>query len=133
MKHTLLSSFLAFNVFSGSLYAQKIPVVGKLPNVDVGLKIGANFEQLNGSTWEQSYKPGISGGAFISADKGKIGLQLEALVNSSQYKFKDSLQKGIFRAIYLQIPLLFQYKIVNRLWVQAGPQFSSILSVKGRF
>jgi hypothetical protein len=30
----------------------------------------------------------------------------------------------------MDIPVLLEYKIINMLWVQAGPQFSTMLSAK---
>ena len=117
------------------------PVVGKvtraLPKVDLGIKVGANFGQITGNTWEQSYKPGILAGAVLGVHKGKIGVQAEVLLNTSHYTSKglfDSVNKGDFRATYLDVPVMFEYKVIGgkllpKLWLMAGPQFSSLMSV----
>ena len=118
--------------------AQSVPVVNKLPKLDLGIKIGGNFAQLGGNGWEQTYKPGITSGAFIGLHKHKIGLQAEVLLNTSHYTTKglvDSVNKGDFRALYLDIPVLFEYKLIGaklapKVWLQAGPQFSTLMSVK---
>ncbi len=139
MKHTKLFSLVAA-LFLGaaSVQAQSVPVAKKLPKLDLGVKLGANFAQIGGDGWEKTYQPGIVGGAFIGLHKHKIGLQAEALINTSHYTTKgviDSVNKGDFRAIYFDIPVLFQYKLVGaklapKVWVMAGPQFSSLVSVK---
>jgi hypothetical protein len=67
-----------------------------------------------------------------------LGFQLEALLNTSKYTFKDikdSAQKGNFRAAYFNVPFLLQYKLLGKatlpkLWLLCGPQYSGLLSVK---
>ncbi len=139
MRSTKLLSVLAALLFGGgSLFAQSVPVVNKLPKLDLGVKIGANFAKIGGDNWEQTYQPGIVGGAFVGLHKHKLGVQVEALVNSSHYKTSavvDSIHKGEFRAIYFDIPVLLQYKLVGaklapKIWIMAGPQFSNLISVK---
>ena len=143
MKRSKFYSFLVGCLFA-VIYvnAQSIPVVSKatkaLPRVDFGIKIGANFAQLGGDNWEQTYQPGIMGGAFVGLRKHKIGVQVEALLNTSHYTTKnliDSVNKGDFRATYFDIPILFEYRLISgkllpKVWIMAGPQFSSLMSVK---
>ncbi len=139
MKKTrLLSVITALLLSSNSLFAQSIPVVNKLPKFDLGIKLGANFAKIGGDNWEQTYQPGIVTGAFMGLHKHKLGLQVEALINTSHYKTSgivDSIHKGEFRAIYFDIPVLLQYKLVGaklapKVWIMAGPQFSNLISVK---
>jgi hypothetical protein len=134
MKHTLLAIFIAL-LFSATINAQ--PVVGTvtkaLPKIDLGIKLGADFEQLNGKTWAQSYQPGIIGGVFVGLHKHNVGVQAELLLNTSHYTTQnliDSVHKGDFRATYFDIPVLFEYKVIPMVWLQVGPQFSSLVSVK---
>ena len=143
MKHITFCSFIIIGlILSTTAGAQSIPVVSKvtkaLPRVDFGVKIGANFAQLGGDNWEQSYKPGIMGGAFVGLRKHKVGVQVEALINTSHYTTQniiDSVHKGDFRATYFDIPVLFEYRIISgkllpKVWVMVGPQFSSLMSIK---
>ena len=118
--------------FSAATIAQ--PVVGavtkKLPKVNLGLKIGADFESLSGSQWQNTYKGGVTGGAFLRVYKGKVGLDVEALINSAQYNFNSILNTETYKAVYLNVPVLFEYKLFHRLWLQVGPQYSPVISFK---
>jgi hypothetical protein len=107
-----------------------VPVVGKSPEATFGVKVGGNFEQLNGKSWETAYKPGIVFGAFGAIQKKHLGIQAELLVNTSNYSLKDSLSQGAFRMVNLCIPILIEYKVLPRVWVQAGPQFNTLLSAR---
>ncbi len=138
MKRSFLFSLLSGILFCSSVAnAQSVPVVKSLPKLDLGIKIGANFAQIGGDNWEQSYKPGIVGGITLGLHKKKIGVQAEFLVNTSHYTstgLYDSVNKGDFRALYFDIPLLFEYRVVGgkllpKLWLMAGPQFSNLISV----
>jgi opacity protein-like surface antigen len=134
MKRSLLLTVLtAALLYSASTQAQ-IPGVSKvtqaLPKVDLGIKVGANFNQLSGNDFKQAYQPGIVAGAFVGLRKGKIGVRVEGLISSAKYTYAISSTKdGTFKNVYLDIPVLFEYKLVSRLWAQIGPQFSNTLSV----
>jgi len=138
MKHSLLLSFsIVTLLLSGVCHAQ-IPGVSKvtkaIPKVTVGLKIGANFQDLNSkSTWANSYKGGIVGGAFVGITKNDWGVQVEGLAKSVKYSFVDALKgsgANDVNTVYLDVPVLLEYRVVPRLWIQLGPQFSSLLSAK---
>lgn len=129
----LLPALAATLCFSNNSFAQ-VPGAGTVakivPEPTVGIKLGANFNQLSGNSLKESYKAGIMGGAFVGLRKGKIGVRVEALLNSAKYTYSISAtQDGTFKNLYLDIPVLFEYKIVSRLWAQAGPQFTNTLSV----
>ena len=113
-----------------TLATVQVSAKGKLPKVHAGVKLGANFDQLTGSSWSQSYKPGIVGGAFGQVTYGNFGIQAEVLANTAQYDFKDSFKTGTFRAVYINVPVLLEYRVVPRIWVQAGPQFGNLVSMK---
>ncbi len=130
--------FLVVILFSAVAQAQ-IPGVSKvtkeIPKVVLGLKAGANFQNLNSnSTFANSYQGGIVAGAFLGLTKNKWGIQVEGLIKTVKYSFIDSVlgntgNKDI-NTINLDVPVLLEYKLIPRLWVQVGPQFSSILSAK---
>lgn len=135
MKRTLLLTALsAAFLFSNNAQAQ-IPGVSKvtkaLPKVDLGLKIGGNFQKTTGDFVDNSFKPGITGGAFVGIYKNKIGVQAEALIKSAKIDIDNGAPtKPYLKTINLDIPILFEYKVIPRVWLQAGPQFSQILSAK---
>ena len=131
MTRKLLCSFLLGAVMLTARAHAQVPVVGKkLPKVHVGIKAGANFDQITGSSWKQDYKPGVVFGGFVNASKGHFGLQVEVLFNTAQYQVNDSLSRGTFRALYFNLPVLLEYKIAPRVWLQAGPQFGNLISMK---
>jgi hypothetical protein len=137
MKHTLLLSFLSIALLTHQRSEAQIPGVSKiqkaLPKVDLGIKLGANFQQLDGNTaWKDTYNAGIFGGAFVGVHKGKMGVQAEVLLKSVKYDLNVGSTSPItyIKALYLDIPVLFQYRLIPRLWVQAGPQFSIMLNAK---
>jgi hypothetical protein len=139
MKRTLLLTAFSALLLSNTSQAQ-IPGVSKvtkaLPKVDLGLKIGANFQQTTGINWDNAYKAGITGGAFVGVYKNKIGVQAEGLIKSAKMgmQFYSTGSGPVLTAdvktVSLDIPVLFEYKIIPRLWIQLGPQFTTILSAK---
>lgn len=134
MKHTLKLTVLSAALMLSTGAMAQVPVVSKvtkaLPKVTVGVKAGANFQSLSGSTWASTYKPGILGGAFVGVYKGHWGIQAEALVKSAKFDFNGGGSSNYVKSVSLDVPVLLEYKIIKRLWVQAGPQFTSLLSAK---
>jgi len=131
----LLSTLSAALLFSTRSFAQ-VPIVSKiLPKVTVGIKVGANFQELTGSTWDNAYKAGFTGGVFVGVTKKKIGIQVEGLISSAKFNYSPTLHVPTVTptsasTLNLNVPMLFEYKLVPRLWVQLGPQFSDLLSAK---
>ena len=121
--------FIIVMLLSVTMYTQ-IPIVSAVPKVDLGLKAGLNYEQLNGNGVTSDYNPGFQGGIFVGLRKKSIGVQVEGLVSFAKYTLQDSLSHGAFRATYINIPVLFEYKVIPHLWLQVGPQYSGIVSVK---
>ena len=141
MKRTLLLTTLSLFLFVANSNAQ-VPVVSKavkaLPKVDLGVKLGANFQQLSGNLSAQ-YRGGIMGGIFVGLHKNRMGVQVEGLIKTVDYNVKvivptmpqmATYSSASVQAITLEVPVLFEYKIFWHIWAQAGPEFSSILSAK---
>lgn len=120
-------------------------------DVDLGVKLGANFAKLNSDSWDKGYKAGFLGGIYSGIHTKKIGLQVEALFNQARYTttgtefynaykgipgfFKnaaDSAVNGTINVNYVSIPILLHVKFIGNSWLQLGPQFSSVLSVKDK-
>ena len=135
MKRTLLLTALSAALLFSNQSKAQVPIVSKvLPKVTVGIKVGANFQQLNGDAWNNAYKAGFTGGAFVGVTKNKFGVQVEALISSAKFDVKNaSSAPGAttnVSTLNLNVPVLLEYKLVPRLWVQLGPQFSDLLSAK---
>lgn len=129
----LLFTLLSICTIGTFSYAQDLPV-----KADLGIKVGANFAQIGGDGWQKTYQPGIVAGAIVGVRKNKVGVQAEFLVNTSHYTTQsliDSVHKGDFRAMYFDIPVMFEYRVVGgkllpKIWIMAGPQFSNLMSIK---
>lgn len=126
-----MKKFLLIFTFAVCLFSMPSFAVPGVSSVDgqLGIKLGANFNQLNGGTWEKAYKPGVLVGAFGSIRKGSWGLRVEGLLNSAQYAIKDSITNHTWKALYLDIPVLLEYQVLDRLWLQGGVQISQLLSM----
>jgi len=136
MKRTLLLTALSAALLLTTQANAQIPGVSKvtkaLPKVDLGVKLGANFQQLSGNLSKQ-YNGGVMGGIFLGVHKNRMGVQAEALVKSVKYDISGTVQNNntvTVNTVALDVPVLFEYKLFWHIWAQAGPQFTSLLSAK---
>lgn len=116
-------------------------------SISVGPKIGVNLNKLDGVSWDGGYKTNLLGGAWLGVLGSRFGVQIEGLFAQTNYVTgqdfntiykqyiqagKDSIKGGAFRVNYFSIPLLAQVRILNRVWLQVGPQYSGVVSVKDK-
>ncbi len=114
-------------------------------SIDLGIKAGVNFNTIHGNNWNSDYKTGLLGGAFVGIHAKRIGVVAEGLFTQTRYttgkdfhslyhehynNLSDSAKSGSFRLNQLNIPLLLQVKLFPMVWLQLGPQFSTVVSVK---
>ncbi len=134
----LLTFLVSFCQFS---YAQRTDK--KVPygyDILVGAKVGANFNKIKGEEWLETYNTNMLAGLFLAINGRKTGIQIEGLwsMNTavsdttfgglySQYfnAGKDSIATGKFTFHNFSIPVLFNLKLNEILWLQAGPQYTS--------
>jgi len=129
MKRILLLTTVSALLFSTAAHAQ-LPLPTKfIPKFDLGVKVGANFDQLTGDTWTKDYKAGIQGGLTAGLRFKRIGVRVEALVSSVKYDV--DMNGGSVQNVYLHVPVMLEIKLIPRIWLQLGPQYSNILSAKG--
>ena len=142
MKRTTILFAIIAILFSTTAWA-KGP---SAPNLDLGIKLGANFAKLDGKDWDGGYKASYLGGLFAGMRFKKVGVQVEVFYSQTSYSVdgkgfyslyhtfytnaKDSLKKGAFRVSYYNIPVLLQIKLFSSLWAQIGPQYSGVIAVK---
>jgi hypothetical protein len=143
----VLRSVIAIALLAPTVaYAQPKPTI---PNLDFGVKAGANFAQLSGKSWDKGYKANFLGGFFAGFRMKKIGVQVEAFFSQTKYTttgkefydiyhtdpgvvfnpIVDSAKTNSFNVGYLNIPVLFQFNVLPMLWIQAGPQYSGVVTV----
>jgi hypothetical protein len=110
----------------------------------LGIKGGANITKVDGKSFKEEFKYGYNIGAFAEIGLGKrFAFEPEVLFN--QYSSTlDSSYKSIYQNVissdqskvklnYLSIPLLFDYKVVGPLHIQAGPQVAVLMSQDKNF
>ncbi len=139
----LLISILSFGLSAG---AQDVPVINRI-KVNGGPKLGINLSKLDGQSWDGGYKTNLLGGAFLSVHGNRFGAQIEGLFSQTTYVTgsgfdtiynqyinagKDSLTNATFRISYFNIPVMAQVRILSRVWLQVGAQYSGVVSVKDK-
>lgn len=118
--------------------------IGKF-SLDVGIKVGANLNKVEGQYWDNGYKANLMAGAYAALNTRKWGVQIEPLYTQSTFSTgagfndlyqdfyrtgKDSVVNGKFKVNYFNVPVMLNLKLFSRVWFQIGPQFSGTLSVK---
>lgn len=91
-----------------------------------GIMAGIVASQVAGDTYSGFNKAGIFAGGFVRYDffRGKTSLQMElAYFQKGSRHNGDSKDPStyIFRANYVEVPLLFQYKFAKRFKAEIGP------------
>ncbi|HTN47604.1 MAG TPA: outer membrane beta-barrel protein [Flavipsychrobacter sp.] len=114
-------------------------------SVNLGIKVGANFNRVDGSYWDNGYKANLMAGAYLTINGARAGICIEPLFTQSTFvtgkgfndlysdfynTAKDTITKGTFRVNYYNVPVLLNLKLFSRVWLQVGPQFTGTLSVK---
>jgi hypothetical protein len=108
-----------------------IIVKDSIPKAKIGAKIGASSNGLTGNlAFKQAYTTGITAGVYAEFRKKWYGLQMEAQVATATHQLQDSfINGGKMNFIYLDIPVLFECRLFPGLWLQAGPQIGTLVSV----
>ena len=128
--------------------ALSLPAITKaqlnMLGVDLGIKLGGNFTDVGGKYWENGYKANFMGGGFLGVNGPVFGAQIEAMFSQSTYQAgqgfnglykdlfnagKESVQGGTFRVNYISVPVLLNVKLIPKVKLQVGPQFSRVVTV----
>jgi len=92
-----------------------------------GLMIGGVVSQVQGDSYGGFNKFGLYGGGFVSLDLGKyIALQMEMdfIQKGSRENIdpeKEQYDSYLLRVNYIEVPLLFQATLFQRLELEIGP------------
>jgi outer membrane protein with beta-barrel domain len=107
------------------------------PTYHIGIKGGMNMFQVNGSQFTNGFQSGFDAGVFGEINvTPQWGVQPEILYSQTGFKtsstFTTSIQNGVNnysgKMNYLSIPILITYTPITWLSVQAGPQYSILLT-----
>ena len=105
---------------------------------NVGVKAGVNYVNVavpDGFS-DNEYRLGYHFGGYVRFSfNEKISLTGELLFSNKGYKFDENIagQSGSLHLNYLNLPILFGFKPVNKLTILAGTEFGYRLSAKSKF
>jgi len=132
MKQSILL-LVAILFFSVGVFAQA--------GFRIGIKGGANLNQVTGVSFSDAYALSYHIGVFTEIDVNKtLGLQPELLLNQSsttvatgfttlyQNIAATNVQDARVTLNYLSIPILLRYNIGKIVTLNAGPQFGILLN-----
>lgn len=99
--------------------------VSTAQEVDLGLKVGANFADFSDvKGLDMSNKTGFQIGAFAAIRMGNVAIQPELLYSQQGAKFNhDKIELD-----YVNVPVMIKYYLVQGLNLQVGPQFGFIVN-----
>lgn len=119
----------------------KAQVMGSFtPFLSLGVKAGGGFQTLSGGPVKAA--PVALGGIYMNKKLGRVGVRAELLGSYVSYTTKnpasfyslyapgmDTLNKGKFNVIAVNVPLLVEYQLREHLDVIAGVQFGYNVNV----
>lgn len=106
-------------------------------SIHFGFKAGANIYKVDGKSFRDEFKFGYHIGAFGEIYIiDKFGIQPELLFSQTNFRtgndFNNVYPGGINdvkgKLNYLTIPILFNYRPINLISFQIGPQFGTLLN-----
>jgi len=120
-------------------FAQTDSTKGKMDSlVTFSGKLGVNMQSMSSKAWKKGFTPGIVGGVNVGWHKKKIGIAAEILVSTASFKSDGylhvdsaSTELTTVNAIYINIPVFFEYQFIPALKLQVGPQYTNMISAKG--
>lgn len=140
MRKSIIALLVPAALLVNSQTNAQLKVTKALPKVSVGIKAGLNMQKITGDAFTNELKAGFVGGAFVSVRKNKIGIRAEALIKTAKIDAKvyyvdavgNLIEIGIvpMKTLSIDIPVLFEYRLFNRLSIQAGPQYTCLASAK---
>lgn len=128
MKKKISVFIVLFVAAAASLHAQSFKL---------GIKLGSNLTKIDGQSFQDGFKLSYHAGAFAEIDLSKkLGIQPEVLFNQTSSKTTNNLNDIVnglnpnadFKLNYLSIPILLRYNVNNFITLNAGPQYSILLS-----
>lgn len=139
MKKLLIAS--CFLIYLSGFSQKNKPERAQNSPIQFGLKAGGNYSGtiFSGTNmyYDVNYKFGYYGGLIFKIDLPKsMSLQPEILYNEKGENLKhlqDEEVTGRFNFVFLSMPIMFQYQINPKFYVEIGPEISHLLSAKLKF
>ena len=92
-----------------------------------GVKAGWNYSQIKGTNISSDAKQGIHAGLYGNFSLAIVAIQPEILFSQKGYKVSGA---NDVRMNYLDIPVMLKLNVLPFISIDAGPQFSYLLSTK---
>ncbi|MFD2727703.1 porin family protein [Hyunsoonleella rubra] len=125
MKKLLLSVALAIFVLLGA-NAQD-----NTKGLQFGVKAGYNLSNLGGDVQDNKLLSGFNVGGFVVMSLlENLMMQLEVALSKQGTRWDDGMYNERYRLAYVNVPVLAKYKVVDRLYVEAGPQVGLLVDAQ---
>ncbi len=113
----------------------------------VGLHVGATMDQTIGTDLKGAFSGTFLAGAYGGLRFNKAGVHAEVNFSQSTITTGDNfkaafgnylsanaagVKSGTFKLNELSIPVLVSYKLYKGLWIQAGPQYTAVVSIQDK-
>lgn len=107
-----------------------LALVGAVNAQTFGVKAGMNISNISNSDDSKS-KIGLNAGVFLNAPiAANFSIQPEVLYNSKGAKSDFEGFDLNLNLDYISVPVMFQYNATPQFYLEAGPEFSFLLSGK---
>lgn len=113
------------------IFTAAIAVCGLSNAQTFGLKAGANVSSVSAD--ESKAKFGFYAGAFVNVPIAEVfSLQPEVLYNAKGAKY-EGVGDAKMNLDYISVPVMFQFKATPQFYLEAGPEFSFLISAKDKW
>ncbi len=105
----------------------------------LGIKVGQNFTSVNNVAVDHNTASYHAGAVMYFSINDKIGIAPEVVLSQTKlekaasvlnYLDGSAITPETYHLNYLSIPILFEFKPMQKLSLQAGPQYSILLDQK---
>ncbi|WP_234110508.1 MULTISPECIES: porin family protein [Chryseobacterium] len=110
--------------------AGALALFGAMSAQTFGLKAGMNVASV---TKGDGSRISLNAGAFMNMPVAtNFSIQPEVLYSGKGAKIKEEDMKATAALDYISVPVMFQYNALPNLYLEAGPEFSFLLSAKAK-
>lgn len=101
-----------------------------------GVKGGANISTISKeNTWgDKNSKVGFYAGLYMNAPvNALLSIQPELIYNNMGVKYTNGNTSHTLNLNYLSMPIMFQFELIPKFYVEGGPQFGVLISNKNKY
>ncbi|AZI40591.1 porin family protein [Epilithonimonas vandammei] len=101
-----------------------------------GVKGGANISTISKeNTWgDTNSKIGFYAGLYMNAPVNALfSIQPELIYNNMGVKYTNGNTSHTLNLNYLSMPIMFQFELIPKFYVEGGPQFGVLIGNKNKY